>query len=135
MSVLVPNQLVLRAMAMAASHFPDVGYCYYRAKRIQQLMDCGSVYTFSDVDYNFSFQHSNTNGLSYHRDIVIPHDAFYRDEVRWAFHTVYELDGLVYTYEINNGYMLFKDYKKQLQMLNDNRIVVRAEKKSHPMRF
>ena len=135
MAVPAPNQNVLRAMSMAASQFPDIGYCYYRAKRIQQLMNCGSVYTFSDVDYNFSFQHSDTNGLSYHRDIIIPHDEFYRNATQWAFHTVYELDGIVYTYEINNGCMLFRDYKKRLQALNNGRVVVRSEKKSYPMRF
>lgn len=100
------------------------GLCYERSMFYREWFNKGSVLTFSLMGY--SVQH-NSN----HYDLplfVIPHSPVYQGEVSWGYHTVYELNGVVYSYELENGWCYLRDYIKELQRLNQTKVHYRSEK-------
>ena len=60
--------------------------------------------------------------------IEIPHSTTYQGQVQWAYHPVYELNGVVYSVELPYKWMYFKDYIKLMRRLNANNIVHNTEK-------
>ena len=125
---LSPEQLVQQNNSVLTLHIPAElqyeGMCYERSMFYRECIQKGSVITFSLMGY--SVQH-NSN----HYDLpmfIIPHSERYRGVVQWGYHTVYELNGVVYSFELENGWCFLKDYIKELQRLNNTKVHYRSEK-------
>lgn len=130
--VLTPEQL-REQNALIVSNLIELyaqmgeGYCYEIAKGLREKIGKGSLITFSHKDANITIQH-NTKNLYNAPLIEIPHSTTYQGQVQWAYHTVYELNGVVYSVELPYKWMYFKDYIKLMRRLNANNIVHNTEK-------
>ena len=104
---------IYSAMYKAEQEFPDSGWCNERACRIRSLLGIGSVATFSYAGF------SVTDRKSYIVDtyIAIPYSQGYNSsETIWAYHTVFEYNNFIFTYELNMP-VYIKDYRKKLDEL------------------
>lgn len=117
------NQLVFR-VPMPPDYLAE-GLCYERATFYRQVIGKGSVITFSLMDY--SVQHNcNHFNMPLFR---VPHSEQYNGTVDWGHHSVFEWNGIVYSYELPNGFCILKDYIKELHRLNPNRKIYQRYEK------
>ena len=99
------------AMCSAESYYPEMGYCYERACKIRSLLNVGSVATFSinGVSAN-SVNHKETMTIS------IPYTTWYRDQSNWVYHSVFEHNNFIFTYELDCPVVIDK-YRDALDKL------------------
>ena len=120
---------VISAMQQAEAKYPDTGYCFERSTEIRRLLNRGEVITFSRCGLSKVYSPDAFNReMSVAEHITIPFRMNYKDNIHWAYHTVYLCDGIVYSYELENNCMNFKDYRTELNRLNNTIIKAVPEK-------
>lgn len=125
----LPPADVVSAMQQAEAKYPDIGYCFERSTEIRRLLNRGEVITFSRCGLSKVYSPDAFNrAMSIAEHIIIPSCMNYKDIVHWAYHTVYLCEGIVYSYELENNCMNFKDYRTELNRLNNTIIKAVPEK-------
>jgi hypothetical protein len=91
------------------SNYPATGYCYERSRMLRDLLNLGSVATFSAHGYSVRFEMDKLYKETC--SIAIPCSPFYRDETEWIYHSVFEYKNFIFTLETACAVPI-KEYRK-----------------------
>lgn len=131
MSKITENEVshIISIMQDASRVFRGTGNCFERSEYIRHIFGSGEVMTFSIEGLSIKHTKNIENVVQCTPRIRIPYSPnVYREEVIWAYHTVFVYKGYVFTYEIDNWHCSLKMYRGALNSLNAQIIKARNEK-------